>query len=79
MLHAPPAEAHSVDSTQGETVKSLCHRIRRMISGSDGPTVTEYAVMIALIILLVIVSLAAMGGKISSVFTTVNSGLPGGG
>lgn len=43
--------------------------LRRFLDSEDGATATEYAVMIALIILVCFAAVSALGDKVSSVFT----------
>ena len=56
----------------------LITRVRTFILSEDGPTTTEYAVMLALIIIVSIVAIAAIGQKVSDTYTTVDTGLPDG-
>ncbi len=44
----------------------------------DGPTTTEYAIMLALIVLVALTAISGIGMKVDSVFTTIGSGLSGG-
>ena len=53
-------------------------RIRQFIQSEDGPTATEYAVMLALIIIIALGAITALGTKVSTVFTNVTSALPSG-
>ena len=50
--------------------------VRRFLVSEDGPTAVEYAVMVALIIVVALGAIATLGGKVTSTFTTVNSTLP---
>lgn len=58
-------------------MKFVAHAQRFLVSEA-GPTTTEYAVMLALIILVAVGAISGMGSKISDVFTGVDSGLPTG-
>jgi len=49
--------------------------IARFLQSEDGPTAVEYAVMVALIIIVCIGVLATMGGKISGTFNTVRNAI----
>ncbi len=40
----------------------------RLLREDDGPTTTEYAVLFALILVVVVTSIAAVGGKVSASF-----------
>jgi pilus assembly protein Flp/PilA len=50
--------------------------IKRFIRSEDGPTATEYAVMLALIIVVCIAAVTALGTKVQSIFTSVETALP---
>lgn len=49
--------------------------LRRFLQSEDGPTAVEYAVMVALIIIVCIGVLTTLGGKVSSTFNTVSGAL----
>ncbi len=49
-------------------MRTLVSQAKRFLLEEEGATATEYAVMIALIILVCISAVAAMGEKVSSVF-----------
>ena len=53
-------------------------RIREFLKSEDGPTATEYAVMLALIIIAALTAITNLGTKVTSVFTNVESKLPAG-
>ena len=44
----------------------------------DGPTATEYAVMLALIIIVALTAITTLGGKVNTIFTNVGTKLPTG-
>src|SRR5205823_213875 len=48
------------------------------VKREDGPTAVEYAVMLALIIVVCLVAITALGTKASSTFVSVANTLPGG-
>ena len=53
---------------------SLNRELRRLLDDDSGPTATEYAVMLALIVVVCIGSVALMGQSLSdNVFGTVNT------
>jgi len=52
--------------------------MKNLLLSEDGPTTTEYAVMLSLIILVAIGAISGIGIKVSDVFTSVDSGLPSG-
>jgi pilus assembly protein Flp/PilA len=57
-------------------MKALKERIHSFIVSEDGPTATEYAVMLALIIIVALGAITTLGTKVSSVFTGVEGKLP---
>jgi len=52
--------------------------IKRFLKSEDGPTSVEYAVMLALIVIVCIGSISSLGNTVSGVFTTLDSSLPTG-
>jgi len=59
-------------------VKSLVNRTKQFLKSEDGPTATEYAVMLALIIIVALGAIGTLGTTVSTVFTNVNNKLPSG-
>jgi pilus assembly protein Flp/PilA len=58
----------------------LVERIRRFIRSEEAPTATEYAVMLALIIVVALVAIQTLGQNVSSTFdVTAGKLTPGGG
>ena len=57
-------------------MKSLIEQVKRVLIEEDGPTATEYAVMLALIILVCISAISALGTKVSDVFSHIGETLP---
>ena len=52
--------------------------VRRFLVSEDGPTATEYAVMLALIIIVALAAITLLGEKVQSIFTNVEAALPAG-
>lgn len=52
--------------------------VRRFLASEDGPTATEYAVMLALIIMVALGAISGIGETVSNIFTNVDAGLPTG-
>jgi pilus assembly protein Flp/PilA len=50
---------------------------KSFLRSEGGPTATEYAVLLALIIVAGIVAIASLGGTVSGIFTDVNTKLGG--
>jgi len=51
--------------------------IRNFISREDGPTAVEYAVMLALIIVVCITAITALGSNANATFTSVGNTIGG--
>jgi len=50
----------------------------KFLKAEDGPTAVEYAVMLALIIVVCIATVTALGNNANNTFQTVNNALPSG-
>lgn len=50
-------------------------RIHQFLSSRDGSAATEYAVMLALIIVVSFAAITSLGTKVTSVFENVESGI----
>ena len=50
----------------------------RFFRSQDGPTTVEYAVMLALIVIVATAAISGVGVKVSDVMVTVDNGLPQG-
>ena len=59
-------------------MKTLARRTLDFLRGEDGPTATEYAVMLALIIVGCFAAIALIGNKVKTMFTNLEGGLPSG-
>ncbi len=57
-------------------MKRMIARAKAFIASEAGPTATEYAVMLALIVSVVIGAVTLLGTKVSGVFTNVTTALP---
>ena len=53
-------------------------RVKNFLRSEDGPTATEYAVMLALIIIIALGAISGLGTAVSGIFTGVTNSLPGG-
>jgi pilus assembly protein Flp/PilA len=56
---------------------NLFHSVKRFLVSEDGPTAVEYAVMLALIIVVCLTAIQAIGTNAASTFTSVSSQLGG--
>ncbi|MBI5864765.1 MAG: Flp family type IVb pilin [Planctomycetes bacterium] len=54
-------------------MKAILNRVQSFIRSEDGPTATEYAVMLALIIVVAIAAISALGSNVNQTFSDVNS------
>ena len=56
-------------------MKSIAKKLVSFLKKEDGPTAVEYAVMLALIIVVCIAAITALGTNSNSTFSTVGSSL----
>ncbi len=56
----------------------MLERTRNFLRSEDGPTATEYAVMLALIIVVALTAIGALGTKVTDIFTAITGALPAG-
>lgn len=54
-------------------------RFLYFLKSEEGPTATEYAVMLALIIIVALGAITSLGGTVAGIFTSVDGSLPTGG
>ena len=54
-------------------MKALGRRVRDFLVSEDGPTATEYAVMLALIIVVAIAAITTLGTNVDATFDSVNT------
>jgi pilus assembly protein Flp/PilA len=59
-------------------MKALVSRVRAFLVSEDGPTATEYAVMLALIIIVALGAITLLGQKVNTIFGNVQTALPDG-
>ena len=59
-------------------MKLLTQKVHRFLVSEDGPTAVEYAVMLALIIIVCLAAITAIGTRANTVFETVRDSLPAG-
>ena len=55
----------------------LSRRLLRFIGSEEGPTAVEYAVMLALIIIVCLVAITTLGARTEDVFDAANAPLAG--
>jgi pilus assembly protein Flp/PilA len=56
-------------------MKALVHHTKRFLMSEDGPTATEYAVMLALIIIVTLTMITLVGKKVGTTFAKIESAL----
>jgi len=54
----------------------LEEKIRTFLQDEQGPTVTEYAVMLGLIVVGVMVAMGQFGVRVSGIYSIINSTMP---
>ena len=52
-------------------MKSLVQKLQRFLVSEDGPTAVEYAVMLALIVIVCLTAISSVGTKASTTFTNI--------
>ena len=60
-----------------DDVKLLAKRVHRFLVSEDGPTAVEYAVMLALIIIVCLTAINAIGTNANQTFTDVAASIAG--
>lgn len=56
---------------------NVLNRAKQFIQSEDGPTATEYAVMLALIIIVALGAITGLGTTVDGIFTNVDTELSG--
>ncbi len=59
-------------------MKALVKKARTFLKSEDGPTAIEYAVMLALIIIVSLAAITLLGTTVRDIFSNVAGGLPSG-
>ena len=57
-------------------MKSLAQKVQRFLVSEDGPTAVEYAVMLALIVIVCLTAISSIGTKANTTFTRVAASMP---
>ena len=57
----------------------FCRKIVELMRSEDGPTATEYAILIAVICVAVIGALSSFGVHMDNLYTSINNTVPVGG
>ncbi len=56
-------------------MKTFVQQVRQFLVSEDGPTAVEYAVMLALIVVVCLTAISAIGTNASSTFNSVSQSL----
>jgi pilus assembly protein Flp/PilA len=59
-------------------MKLLSGKVRRFLVSEDGPTAVEYAVMLALIVIVCLTAITTVGTKASTTFKNISTKIPSG-
>ena len=54
-------------------MKAVVNRAKAFLQSEDGPTATEYAIMLALIIVVAVGAVTALGTKVSTTFSDIEN------
>jgi pilus assembly protein Flp/PilA len=66
------ARFHWLPMTKGDSLMMhLAKKMRRFLASEDGPTAVEYAVMLALIIIVCLTAISAVGTNAQATFNNV--------
>ena len=52
-------------------MKNLLNRVRHLLTSEDGPTAVEYAVMLALIVIVCLAAITAIGQNANTTFNKI--------
>jgi pilus assembly protein Flp/PilA len=58
-------------------MKNLALSVRRFLVSEDGPTAVEYAVMLALIVIVCLTAITSIGSKAATTFSNVAASIGG--
>jgi len=62
-----------------DAMKLLAKKVHRFLVSEDGPTAVEYAVMLALIVIVCLTAISSIGTNANTTFTNVANSISGGG
>ena len=63
--------ASDIQTSLEDAMKSLAKKVQRFLVSEDGPTAVEYAVMLALIIIVCLTAIRAIGQQTAGTFQSV--------
>ena len=56
-------------------MKNFAKKVQRFLESEDGPTAVEYAVMLALIVIVCLAAIQAVGSNANATFDTISTQL----
>jgi pilus assembly protein Flp/PilA len=59
-----------------DSMKIFAQKVQRFLVSEDGPTAVEYAVMLALIVIVCLTAIQGIGTRANATFQTVEAALP---
>jgi len=65
----------NVTNCEERQMKRFISKIQKFIKSEDGPTAVEYAVMLALIVIVCLAAIQAVGQQANSTFSNINTSL----
>jgi pilus assembly protein Flp/PilA len=68
----------AISRSEENSMNYLALRIRHFLASEDGPTAVEYAVMLALIVIVCLTAIQAVGTNAQTTFTNVGNSLASG-
>ena len=60
-------------------MRKFLEKATDFLQSEEGPTTTEYAVLIAVICIAAITALSGFGGKVGNIYTSIQGTMPSGG
>ena len=52
---------------------ALIHEARCFLEEEDGPTATEYAILLALLVLVAVATIGSIGSRVENIYAAINS------
>lgn len=77
--HDPSLDLVTLCNFKGHAMKNFVVCAQRFLKSEDGPTAVEYAVMLALIVVVCLTAIQAIGTNANTTFNSVASVMPTGG
>jgi pilus assembly protein Flp/PilA len=72
---APVREGHLTKG--GKQMIGMLRKVKELFVSEEGATATEYAVMLALIIIVAIAAITLLGEKVNNTFNNIANAMPG--